>query len=226
MPNKNPTSLKSPRTAVKRLPKRGHYEFDTIAAILDEALICHVGFAVKGQPYVIPTAFGRKDRTLYVHGSAVSRTLGVLAAEPPICITVTLIDGLVLARSGFHSSINYRSVVMLGRPKLVEGEEKLTALECISEHLVPGRWRDIRGPTRKELNATKVLQLPINEASAKIRTGPPIDDEEDYALPCWAGLLPLELTAGKAIADARLPAQTKLPAYLLRYDRGRSSCDD
>lgn len=207
-------SLKTPRTAVKRLPKRGHYDFETIAAILDSTFLCHLGFVSGGQPFVIPTAFGREGDRLYVHGSAVSRTLKHLADGVPVCLTVTLLDGLVLARSGFHSSMNYRSVVVLGTATEVRGEEKVHALEVVSEQILPGRWAEIRGPSRKELNATKVLVLPITEASAKVRTGPPLDDEDDYALPVWAGVLPLSVAAGKPVPDARLPATTPLPPYL------------
>jgi hypothetical protein len=208
--------LKTPRTTVRRLPKRGHYDFDTVAAILDAGFLCHVGFVADGQPYVIPTGYGRDGRTLYVHGSAVSRTLRTLAEGVPLCLTVTHLDGLVLARSGFHSSMNYRSVVVLGTARVVTGEEKLHALAVISEQILPGRWAEIRLPTRKELNATAVLALPIEEASAKVRTGPPADDEADYALPVWAGVLPLSLRAGRPEPDARLPQDTPVPAYMRR----------
>jgi uncharacterized protein len=212
-------NLKTPRTTVKRLAKRGDYDLDTVAAILDECLYCHIGFALDGQPFVIPTAYGRLGSTLYIHGSALSRTLNELAKGIPMCFTASLIDGLVLARSGFHSSINYRSVVVLGKAELVEGEQKLNAMEVISEHLAPGRWADLRPATRKEINATKVLKLDIAEASAKIRVGPPADDEDDYALSCWAGVLPLELVAGEPIADPRLRRGIGLPEYLRGYTR-------
>ena len=206
-------NLKTPRTRLKRLPKRGAHDFATIAAILDEGFFCHVGFVAGGQPYVIPTGYGRKGRTLYIHGSFASRMLNELATGIPMCLTVTLVDGLVLARSGFHSSVNYRSVVVLGTATVVEGEEKGAALEIISEQILPGRWADIRRPNRKELKAALVLELRINEASAKIRTGPPNDDEEDYALKCWAGVLPLQLTPGEPVADPRLPHDIPVPAY-------------
>lgn len=205
--------LKTPRTTVKRLPKRARYDFDTIAAILDAGFLCHIGFMAEGQPFVIPTGFGRDGETLYFHGSSVSRTLKQVADGVPMCLTVTHLDGLVLARSGFHSSMNYRSVVVLGAARKVEGDEKLHALEVISEQILKGRWAQIRGPSRKELNGTTVLALPIGEASAKVRTGPPVDDEEDYAMPVWAGVLPLAMKAGQPIADDRLPDTIKPPGY-------------
>jgi uncharacterized protein len=206
-------SLKTARTRVRRLPKRGAHDFKTIAAILDEGFFCHVGFVAGGQPYVIPTGYGRQGRTLYIHGSFASRMLNELAKGIPLCLTVTLVDGLVLARSGFHSSVNYRSVVVLGNARLVEGGEKLKALETISEHILPGRWADIRWPNRKELKATVVLKLNIKEASAKIRTGPPLDDEDDYALKCWAGVLPLSIVPGEPVADSRLAEGIPVPGY-------------
>lgn len=206
--------LKTPRTTVKRLPKRASYDFDQVAAILDAGFLCHVGIVVDGQPFVIPTGFGRDGETLYFHGSSVSRTLRQAAEGVPMCLTVTHLDGLVLARSGFHSSMNYRSVVVLGSARKVEGDEKLHALEVISEQILKGRWDQIRGPSRKELNGTTVLALPITEASAKVRTGPPVDDEEDYALPVWAGVLPLSMKAGTPLPDERLPDTIKPPAYL------------
>lgn len=210
-------ALKTPRTTVRRLPKRAAYDFETLAGILDASFLCHVGYVLEGQPYVIPTAFGREDRTLYLHGSAVSRTLKTLAGGVPLCLTVTLLDGLVLARSGFHSSMNYRSAVVLGTAVPVEGPEKAHALAVISDQIMRGRWEEIRGPSRKELNGTAVLKMTIDEASAKIRTGPPVDDEDDYALPVWAGVLPLSLVAGKPIPDERLPADVPLPAYVKKY---------
>jgi len=194
----------SERTTVKRLPKRGQYDRETVAAILDEALACHVGFVVDGQPYVIPTIHGRKQDRLYLHGSAASRMLRSLAEGIPVCVTATLIDGLVMARSAFHHSMNYRSVVVLGRARLLEDPaEKNEALRVIVEHVNPGRWAKVRWPNEKELKATSVLSLSIAEASAKIRTGPPIDDEEDMSVPCWAGVLPLQLTTAKPVPDER-----------------------
>jgi uncharacterized protein len=212
--------MKTLRTQVKRLPKRGAYDRDTINAILDEAFICHVGFVIDGQPYVIPTAYGRVGDDLYIHGSAASRMLREMSKEVDVCVTVTLVDGLVLARSAFHHSINYRSVVVLGKATLVtETDEKDSALEAITEHIVHGRWADVRWPNEVELKATSVLKLPITEASAKIRTGPPIDDEEDYAMDVWAGVLPLSLTYGPPIADERLPADIAIPDHVLNQSR-------
>ncbi|MBV9504858.1 MAG: pyridoxamine 5'-phosphate oxidase family protein, partial [Acidobacteriia bacterium] len=177
------------RTRVRRLPRRGVYDKALVYAILDEAYVCHVGFTVDAQPYVIPVVYGRHGDTLYIHGSAAARMLRSAAQPLDICVTVTLIDGLVLARSAFHHSVNYRSVVALGSARLLMNrEEKIEALRCITNHVVSGRWDQVRPPTEQELTATSVLALPLEEVSAKIRTGPPIDDEEDYALPVWAGV--------------------------------------
>lgn len=204
------------RTRLKRLPKRGIYERETINSILDEALVCHVGFAYWDQPYVIPTLHVRDGDRLYVHGSAASRMLNTAATELPVCVTVTLIDGLVLARSAFHHSVNYRSVVMLGNAARVDDREaKLGVLRALVEKITPGRWAYTRTPTDKELAATMVLQLPIEEASAKVRTGQAIDDEEDYALPHWAGVVPLRLVAGTPIVDPRMPPDTATPEHVL-----------
>jgi len=198
-------SLQSPRTTVKRLPKRATYDRASVEAILDAGTICHVGFAVGGQPYVLPTVYARVGETLYVHGSAASRMLESAAGGIPVCATVTLLDGLVLARSAFHHSVNYRSVVVLGVAERVDDpERKLAALRAVVDHVVPDRWDEVREPNEQELKATLVLALPIDEASAKVRTGGPIDDEEDYALPVWAGQLPLRLVAGEPVADERL----------------------
>jgi nitroimidazol reductase NimA-like FMN-containing flavoprotein (pyridoxamine 5'-phosphate oxidase superfamily) len=208
-------SVQSPRTTVRRLPKRGAYDRATIEAILDEALICHVGFIVDGQPMVIPTIHARVDDALYFHGSVASRMLRSLEQGVPACVTVTLLDGLVLARSAFHHSMNYRSVVVLGTATaVVDREEKRRVLDALVEHVMKGRSADARPPSEAELNATMVLRLPITEASAKIRTGPPLDDEEDYALPVWAGVLPLELTPLEPVADPRMTAGIPLPRYL------------
>ncbi len=210
----------SERIRVKRLPKRGHYDEATINAILDEGFICHVGFVADGQPYVIPTGYARVDNYLYIHGSAASRMLREIAKGVDICVTVTLIDGLVLARSAFHHSINYRSVVILGKARFIDDpEEKAKALEAITEHIVPGRWRDVRWPTELELKATSVLKLPIDEASAKIRTGPPVDDEEDHSLDVWAGVVPLSLTPGVPIPDELLAADAEIPQNVREYKR-------
>ena len=178
----------------------------------------------EGRPFVIPTSYARAGEQLFIHGSAVSRMLGSLSKGIPVCVTVTLVDGLVLARSVFHHSINYRSVVILGVARLVEDEaEKLAALRAFTEHIVPGRWADVREPTQQELRATSVLSLPLAEVSAKIRTGPPLDDEDDYALPVWAGELPLQMVAGAPLADTPTPAGIDVPEYLLHYDR-RKKC--
>ncbi len=207
------------RTKLKRLPKRGAFDRETVYGILDEGFVCHVGFVVEGQPFVIPTAYGREGDVLYIHGARASRMQKALVAGADVCVTVTLVDGLVLARSAFHHSINYRSVVVFGRVRVVESEEeKSTALEAFTEHIVPGRWDDVRWPNGQELAATTVLALTLSEASAKIRTGPPIDDEEDYALPVWAGVLPLGVEHGAPEADPRLPAETPVPDYLEDFE--------
>jgi len=208
------------RTKLKRLPKRGHYDRETVNRILDEGFICHVGFLVDGQPFVIPTGYARVDDKLYIHGSQASRMLKTLAGGVDVCVTITLVDGLVLARSAFHHSINYRSVVVFGKAELVAArEEKLAALFALSEHFISGRWNDVREPTEQELVATSVLILPLTEASAKIRTGPPLDDEEDYSLPIWAGVVPLKMIAEAPIKDPRLPERIEAPEYALKYKR-------
>jgi uncharacterized protein len=207
----------SDRTRVRRLAERGHYETETIHAILDEALICHVGFVVNGQPVVIPTIHWRDGDTLYFHGSAASRMLRSLKDGVDACVTVTLLDGLVLARSAFHHSMNYRSVVVFGKAREVAEDEKVRVLDSLVEHVVRGRSKEVRAPNLKELRQTLVLALPIDEASAKIRTGGPVDDEEDYALPVWAGVLPLTLTPGQPIADKGVTAEA--PEYVKQYRR-------
>ena len=207
------------RTTLRRLPKRGSFERETVNGILDEGFVCHVGFVVDGQPFVIPTAYGRAGDVLYIHGARASRMQKALAAGAEVCVTVTLVDGLVLARSAFHHSINYRSVVVFGRARVVESEEeKYAALEAFTEHVMPGRWADVRWPTSQELAATTVLAVRLSEASAKVRTGPPIDDEEDYALNVWAGVLPLGVEPGAPEADPRLPAETPVPVYVEQFD--------
>jgi len=214
------TTTATERTRVRRLPKRGAYDSETINSILDEAFVCHIGFVVDGQPYVIPTGFARIDNDLYIHGSSASRMLRSLAEGVQVCVTVTLVDGLVLARSAFHHSMNYRSVVILGKATLVEEpQEKGRAMEALTEHIVPGRWKDVRWPTELELKATSVLKVPIEEASAKIRTGGPVDDEEDYTIDIWAGVLPLELVSGQPIEDERLTQEIELPKYIQDYKR-------
>lgn len=212
--------MKTKRTTVKRLPKRGSYDRDTINAILDEAFICHVGFVAHGQPYVIPTGFARIGDDLYIHGSAASRMLRSIAEGIDVCVTVTLIDGLVLARSAFHHSMNYRSVVVLGKAEMVaDADEKNKALEAFTEHIIPDRWTEVRWPTELELKATTVLRLSIDEASAKIRTGPPIDDDEDYTMNVWAGVLPLTLVPSQPIPDERLDPKITAPKYVTDYRR-------
>ncbi len=208
------------RTQVKRLPKRGKYDAETVYKILDEAFVCHVGFVVDGQPFVIPTNYGRVGDTLYLHGSAASRMLRTLSAGIPVCVTVTLVDGLVLARSAFHHSVNYRSVVILGTATLVdEPTEKMEALRLFTEHIMKGRWDEIRWPNEQEMKGTTVLALPLEEVSAKVRVGGPVDDEEDYSLPVWAGVLPLAQTKGEPIADEKLKAGTPVPGYITGYER-------
>jgi len=212
------------RTQVKRLPKRGAYDRETVFKVLDEAFVCHVGFVVDGQPYVIPTNFGRVGETLYLHGSAASRMLRTLSEGIPICVTATLIDGLVLARSAFHHSVNYRSVVVLGTARLVEDPtEKMEALRLFTEHIMKGRWEQIRWPTELELKATTVLALPLEEVSAKVRTGDPKDDEEDYESPIWAGVLPLPVVPAAPIPDTRLKAGIAVPENVAKYSRNGSS---
>jgi nitroimidazol reductase NimA-like FMN-containing flavoprotein (pyridoxamine 5'-phosphate oxidase superfamily) len=202
------------RNRVRRHPERGVYERDAIAAILDEALVCHVGFVVDGQPFVIPTIHARDGDVLYLHGSPASRMLRTLAEGVDVCVTATLLDGLVLARSVYNHSMNYRSAVVLGRARAIDDAgEKLSALETIVEHVVPGRWHDARRPNEKELAATTVLALALDEASAKVRSGPPKDFDDDVELPIWAGVIPLRLVAGAAEMDAQVPEGVALPSY-------------
>lgn len=210
----------SERTKLRRLPDRGSVEMDAVNQILDAYFLAHVGFVVEGQPFVIPTLFGRKGETLYLHGSAASRMMRQLETGVPACVTVTLVDGIVLARSAFHHSMNYRSAVVFGIAKKIEGEaEKNEALKIISDHVIRGRWDEARHPHPQELKATTVLEFTIEEASAKVRTGGPHDDEEDYALPVWAGVLPLALKASEPVADDRLPAGTPVPEYVTKFKK-------
>lgn len=212
----------SQRTQVIREPHRGAYDRETIDKILDEAIVCHVGFAMDGQPYVIPTLAARIGDALYFHGSAASRMLRNLSGGIPVCVTVTLVDGIVLARSVFNHSINYRSVVALGAATLVDApSEKLEALRAFTEKLIPGRWNEARQPNEKELKATSILRLPISEASAKVRTGPPQDDDDDYALKVWAGVVPLRLAAEPGIPDDRCDPAIPTPPYAANYKRLR-----
>jgi uncharacterized protein len=210
------------RSRIQRLPKRGHYDRETVYRILDEALICHVGFVDNGQPYVIPINFARMEDTIVLHGAKASRLLKHVEAGNPVCVEATIVDGLVLARSVFHHSVNYRSVVLFGTGSLVEDErEKLAALEAVTEHLIPGRWQEARLPNRKEMKATRVVSIKIDEASAKVRLGPPVDDEEDYNLPVWAGVLPLQEMTLSPIRDERQPQDVPLPSYIEQYSRNK-----
>ncbi len=220
-PRSATTEPPSDRVRLRRKRERGSYDRDTIDAILDEALIAHLGIVeADGQPVVTPTLHARRGDVLYCHGAVASRTLKALAAGAPACVTVSLIDGLVLARSAMHHSANYRSVVVMGSARvLVEPEEKLTALEAVVEHIVPGRWAHVRPPSTNELKATAVLALSIEQASAKIRTGPPQDDEEDYALDAWAGVIPLVTGTGALQPDPRLRAGIEPPAHASAYTR-------
>jgi len=210
----------TPRTRLVREADRAVYDREVAYRILDEGFLCHVGFVADGQPFVIPTSYGRKDDNLYIHGSAASRMLRQMKDGVAVCVTVTLLDGLVLARSIFNQSMNYRSVVILGKATLVDDPaEKIEALRLLSEHIIPGRWADSRQPNERELKATSVLQLPIEEFSAKVRTGPVVDDEEDYSFPTWAGVVPLEMKTGAPIDDSRLLDGQSAPKYARNYTR-------
>ena len=207
---------------VRRVPKRGQYDKDTIYRILDEGLVCHVGLVEDGQPVVIPMNYARRDDTVILHGAPASRLLKYVQAGRPVCVTVTLLDGLVLARSVYHHSMNYRSAVVFGRGRLIEAEqEKLAALEVLTEHILPGRWQDARRPNRQELDATAVVSVAIETASAKVRTGPPADDEDDYQLPVWAGVLPIQQQALTPVNDPRLRRDIPLPSSISNYRRTR-----
>lgn len=224
IPIMNQQESPSQRTTIKRIPQRGSYESEIIYQILDEGLVCHVGFVADGQPFVIPTAYGRIDDTLYIHGSPASRMLRFLQQGIDVCVTVTLLDGLVLARSAFHHSMNYRSVVVFGTATLVEdSKQKLAALKAFTEHVIPGRWQQVRSPSRSELAGTVVLSLPLVEASAKVRTGGPNDDVSDYQLPVWAGEIPLQLNVAKPITDSGLHPQIDVPAYISNYTRPKAT---
>jgi uncharacterized protein len=214
------SSAPTPRTRVVREPQRAVYDRSVVNRILDEGFICHVGFSVDGHPFVISTSYGRHEDVLYIHGSVASRMLRNVSGGIPMCVTVTLIDGLVLARSIFNHSMNYRSVVVLGTGTAIEDrEEKLAALRLLSEHIVPGRWNEARQPNEKELKATTILRVPIQEFSAKVREGPVVDDEEDYAFPVWAGVLPINLVTGDPINDSRLDEKISIPEYVKNYSR-------
>lgn len=208
------------RSALKRVSKRGQYDRATIYQILDEGLVCHVSFVANNHPYAIPTAYGRVKDTLYIHGSPASRMLRTLQEGIEVCVTVTLLDGLVLARSAFHHSMNYRSVVIFGTATTVQdSREKLEALHAFSEHIIPGRWAEVRLPSQAEIAGTLVLSLPLVEVSAKVRTGPPLDDEADYELPVWAGEIPLRFIAAAPINDPRLQSGVEPPTYARNYTR-------
>jgi len=211
------------RTQVHRLPKRGVYDREAIYRILDEGLVCHIGFIADGKPVVIPTGYGRKDDMLYIHGSPASRMFQALGKGADLCVTVTLIDALVMARSAFHHSMNYRSAVIFGKATLLDDPAaKREALHAFTEHVAPGRWQEIRQPSEKELRSTTVLAIPLEEVSAKVRTGPPLDDEEDYTLPVWAGVLPFEFTPMMPLPDDRLPREIPIPDYVRAYKRKRT----
>ena len=210
------TFEKTRRNTVKRMPNRGQYDTESIYPIIDAALICHVGFVQDGQPFVIPTIHARRGDSLLLHGASTSRLLKHIASGEPLCITVTHLDGLVMARSTFHSSMNYRSATIFGRGELIEDEaEKMAALSVLTEHLRPGRWADARLPNAVELKATSVVEVAIESASAKVRTGPPGDDEEDYALPVWAGVLPIQPQWLTPIDDPKLREGIGVPGYIL-----------
>jgi uncharacterized protein len=210
----------SERTRVVREPQRAVYDREVIYKILDEAFVCHVGFTMDGQPYVIPTMFARVGEAIYIHGSAASRMLRGLSSGLPVCVTVTLLDGLILARSVFNHSMNYRSAVVLGHAMLIDNpDEKLRVLQAFTEKLIHGRWNDARQPNERELKATSILKLPLTEVSAKVRVGGVEDDAEDYALPVWAGVIPLRLVADPAIRDPRCDASLPTPPYALEYRR-------
>ena len=216
--NGDPRMNLTDRTKLRRLPNRGSHELEAVHAILDAGFLAHVGFNVNGQPFVIPTLYGRDGEKLYMHGSAASRMLRELDAGIDACVNVTLVDGLVLARSAFHHSMNYRSVVAFGKARKIEDPEtKTNALRIISDNVIAGRWDEVRGPNEKELKATAVLEFAIEEASAKVRTGPPLDDEEDYVLPIWAGVLPLRLEPQAPIPDSRLEVTTPIPQHVSSY---------
>lgn len=214
----------TPRTTLRRLPDRASYDRETVYRILDEGIVCHLGFVKDNQPFVTPTNYGRLGDRLILHGSAASRTLRQLETGVECCVTVTLLDGLVLARSAFHHSVNYRSVMIFGRAVKIEAPaDKVAALRALVEHIVPGRWGEVRVPSEKELRGTTVLAMPLKEASAKLRSGPPADDEEDMGLPVWAGVVPYALTAGQPLDDPRLIAGILPPDHVKHYRRPRES---
>ena len=212
---------KTTRNQVKRIPKRGQYDKETIYNIIDNALICHVGFVQDSQPFVIPTLHARQGDNLLLHGARSSRMIKHLQVGNPVCITITLVDGLVLARSVFHHSVNYRSVVLFGQGHLVPDEEKMEGLELFTERIMPGRWDDARQPNAQELKATSIVSIPIESASAKVRIGPPGDDDEDYELPIWAGVVPIREQVGTPQADPKLRDGIPVPDYIINYVKER-----
>jgi uncharacterized protein len=218
-------AFRSERTRVRRLPKRGQYDLQTICTILDEGLVAHVGFAAEGQPLVVPMTYGREGERLFLHGSIASRLMRALGSETEVCVTVTLLDGLVLARSLFHHSMNYRSVMIFGRARLLEGEEKLHGLRVISDHTAPGRWTVARQPSDGELKATAVVEVPITEASAKIRSGGPADDAADMHLPVWAGEVRFRFAPDSLVAQEPVAAGA-VPPDLHQFDRGGNRSAD
>jgi len=212
----------TPRTRLVREADRAVYDRESAYRILDEGFLCHAGFVVDGQPFVIPTSYARQEDNLLIHGSAASRMLRQMKEGVPVCVTVTLVDGLVLARSIFNHSMNYRSVMVLGKATLIDDPgEKIAALRTLSEHIIPARWADVRQPNERELKATSILRVPIEEFSAKVRKGPVVDDEEDYSFPTWAGVVPLEMVAGTPVDDERLLPGQKAPSYAQNYSRKR-----
>ncbi len=216
------TLVQTPRTTLKRRPNRGSFDRALIHSILDEALVCHIGFEVDGQPYVVPTTYARIDDRLYIHGSVASRMLRNLAGGVRMCFTVTLLDGLVLARSAFHHSMNYRSVMVFGLAREVaDPAERMRAFEAVVNHIMPNRFAGTRAPDEQEIKATSVIALDITEASAKVRSGPVSDAEEDYTLPHWAGVLPMKLVPQAPIPDERLPAGIPVPPEVMAYRRER-----
>ncbi|HEY3041757.1 MAG TPA: pyridoxamine 5'-phosphate oxidase family protein [Pyrinomonadaceae bacterium] len=217
---RNSIIQRTERTTLKRVPENGSFDRATIYQILDEAFLCHVGFITDGQPFVIPTGYARLGDDLLLHGSAASRMLRAMASGIDVCVTVTLLDGLVLARSIFHHSMNYRSVMIFGKAKVIsDGMEKLGALRALTEHIVPQRWSEARPPNEQELKATTVLVLPLQEASAKVRTGDPVDNVEDHALDIWAGVIPLRLSAGSPVVDGKLRPEISIPPSVADYKR-------
>ncbi len=213
------------RTKIKRLPKRASYDLDIIYNILDDTFICHLGFKINGNVYIIPTNFGRKDNQIFIHGSKKSRMIKSFESGEDVSISISLIDGIVLARSAFHHSVNYRSVVIFAKPEKIENEDdKKKALNVIMNHILPGRWEDVRKPNKKELDATSVFSFKIDEASAKIRNGPAVDDKEDLNLNVWAGILPLEIYAGEPVKDELLKDSISIPEYINNYKKEKNGC--